>query len=457
MKRFLAFILVLFLLATILPNSADAEGAVLSLSPNTTTFYVGSTFDISIMLDTKGQNINAAQVELNFPTDKLQVVEPTSGKSIIRVWSVSPTYSNLEGNISFTGGIPNPGIKTSSGSLLTLTFRAKAPGKARLSFGANSKILLNDGKGTNILGSTISGVYNIVIPPPQGPIVYSPTHPDQTKWYKNNNPTLAWELESGVFAYSYILTRDPATIPDNVSEGKSTSTYYEKLEDGLWYFHIKAKEKKSWGGVSTFLIRIDTESPADFKIQCDAPKTTNPRPVISFFTTDAESGVDHYEVKKINISNPNDSETSKFTEEVSPYQLPKMDIGTYDVIVRAFDSAGNFKDSKIRIEIVHPFVSFTKENGVSIRGFLISWPIAIISLLLILILIGLLIHLNKRKDRETKKKVVERLEKMRGVIDNEILLLKRKLSQDGLDREKVIEQLEVLEKLKQKTQEEEKK
>lgn len=456
MKRILALTLVLFFFIIMFPNSADAEGAVLSLSPNITIFYVGSTFDVSIMLDTKGQNINAVQVELNFPTDKLQVVEPASGRSIIRVWSSAPTYSNSEGKISFTGGIPNPGINTSSGSLLTLTFRAKSPGKARLSFGSTSKVLLNDGKGTNILGSTIGGIYNIVIPPPQGPIVYSPTHPDQTKWYKNNNPTLAWQPENGGSIYSYTLTRDPATIPDNVSEGKLTSTYYEDLEDGLWYFHIKAKEGSSWGGVSTFLLRIDTEPPADFEIKCDAPRTTNPRPIISFFTTDTDSGVDHYEVKIINISNPDESGVSKFTEEVSPYQLPKLYIGSYDVIVRAFDAAGNWQDSKIRIEIVHPLISLTKEKGITIRGILISWPVAIISLLLILIIIGLLIYLNKRKDRETKIKVREGLENIRNIIDNEIFLLKRKLIEDGVKRENIIEKIEVLEKLKQKTQEGEK-
>jgi hypothetical protein len=458
-KSFIFFSLgILSLLLFVLPKLTQAQGAVLSLSPANGSFYIGSTFDVSIMIDTKGYDINTLKIDLKFPADKLQVVEPFGGSSIIKIWTTPPAYSNVEGNFSLQGGIPSPGIKTSSGLVFTITFRAKSPGKASISFLDSSRILLNDGRGTNILSSTMGGNYDIVIPPPEGPLVYSPTHPDQTKWYKDKNPTLAWNKEDSVTDYSYILSRDPAAIPDNISEGNQNSTYYEKLEDGLWYFHIKAKKAGNWGGVSTFILRIDTEPPADFKVQCDTPITANRRPVISFFTTDLGSGIDHYEVKVINLEKISPGkETYSFTEQVSPYQLPELENGKHDIIVRAIDRAGNWRDAKTRIEIVYPWISFIQERGISIRGFLISWPMIFLLLVLILGIVGFLVYRHKKKEKDIVNKVKDGLRDMKEIIDGEILVLDKKISKDVSMREKIKEQLETIERLNKETGNEEEK
>ena len=196
----LAFSFLFFLL----PLFSRAEGASLYLSPSSGTFYVGSTFDVSILLNTGGQDINAVEVNLQFDPEKLQVARPTTGKSFIEIWISQPAYSNVRGRLSFIGGIPSPGINTSSGLVSTVTFRAIAPGKASISFLDSSGVYRNDAKGTNILDSVGRGEYEILIPPPEGPKVYSSTHPDQNKWYKNNNPTFSWEKEEDVTSLSLI-------------------------------------------------------------------------------------------------------------------------------------------------------------------------------------------------------------------------------------------------------------
>lgn len=437
----------------IIPFESQAQGAVLFLSPQTGTFYVGSTFDVSILVDTKGYTINTVDVTLNFPPEILQVVEPFGKKSILTIWASPPSYSNIEGRVSFQGGIPQTGIKTSSGLLFTITFRAKAPGKARIVFDKNSKVLLHDGNGTNILSSTIGGLYTIAIPPPQGPKVFSPTHPDQDNWYKNNDISLAWEGEEGVEGYSYVLTKDPAKIPDNVSEGSATSVFYEGIEDGMWYFNIKAKKGNNWGGVSTFLIRIDTTPPADFSVQCDSPITTNKRPVISFFTTDSDSGIDHYEVKIIPLTRNEDKKDYNFSEEVSPYQLPTLEEGSYEVIVRAFDKAGNWKDAKIKIEIIPSWFSFLGKRGIALGGTIFPWWLLILILILILGVIIFLIYQNKKKHKEVKEKITNGLNTMKEIIDNEAMLLSQKVRDGKASREEVLNQLQVLEDLRRKIQE----
>jgi hypothetical protein len=207
-KRKINILITALFLFLVIPVRSYAEGASFYFSPNAGTFYVGSTFDVSIFVNTGGNNINAVGSDIKFDPRKIQIANPTTGRSFISVWVAQPTYSNIAGTASFQGGVPSPGINTSSGLISTITFRAIAPGETTISFSDSSRVLLNDGKGTNILNSMGRGVYSITMPPPEGPKVYSSTHPDQNKWYKNNNPTFSWEKEEGAIEYSYTINND---------------------------------------------------------------------------------------------------------------------------------------------------------------------------------------------------------------------------------------------------------
>jgi hypothetical protein len=131
--RLLIFACLLSFLAPFFALAAPQAG--LFLNPSSGSFLVGSTFDLSIILDTKGAAINTIEIELLFPPDKLQVSSPSVGKSIIQLWPAPPAFSNREGRIYFIGGIPSPGIVTSQGVVLTLTFRVIAPGEVQIKFG----------------------------------------------------------------------------------------------------------------------------------------------------------------------------------------------------------------------------------------------------------------------------------------------------------------------------------
>ena len=109
-------------------QEAVSPKAALFLSPRIETVLVGSRFDVSIFLNTYGNSINTAQLDLKFPPDKLTIVKPSGGQSFISLWVEAPTYSNVKGTASFVGGIPG-GIITESGLLTTITFKAKASGR----------------------------------------------------------------------------------------------------------------------------------------------------------------------------------------------------------------------------------------------------------------------------------------------------------------------------------------
>ena len=403
-----------FLALFLTTSLAQASNASLHLSPNSGTFYVGNTFDVSILLNTGKNNVNAIKADLKFNPKKLQIVNPATGTSFISIWAIPPFYSNTDGKMSFQGGIPSPGINTSSGSALTVTFRAVEPGEATIYFLDSSKVLLDDGKGTNILNSLGNGKYIISLPPPEGPNISSSTHPDQNKWYKNNNITLFWDKKDKITDFSYTLDNCPYGLPDEESEGDKSSVSYSGLEDGIWYFHIKAKEDGNWGGISHYLAKIDNNNPASFDIKVSpSTRTSFSQPIISFITTDFFSEVDYYKVKVVDVTADHENKKEAFyIETTSPYQLPILDVGKYLIMVRAYDKAGNWRKESIEIEIAPERILVT-ERGIWLRGtFLSWWPILLIFLFLIILILLTLVVLWQR-ERKCKIKLA------RGLIEKE--------------------------------------
>lgn len=378
---------------------ADVTAASLYLSPSSGTFTVGSTFTVSLFVNTGGQSVNAIHAALAFPPNKLQLVSPTTGKSLIQVWINAPSYSNMNGTIDLQGAIPTPGVNTDAGLVSTFTFRVMDTGTALVSIGSASKVLLNDGKGTDVLGQTSGGIYTLALPPPAGPIVTSPTEPDQNAWYSLKSASFQWVADSGADGYSYVLNQSPLDDPPDMSLGTARSIAYSNLADGVYYFHIKSRVNGVWGGVTDYAIHIDHTPPAAFDVGISpGTYTSNQNPIVTFLTTDQTSGVDHYELKIIPLSEPaaeaQGGNAQLFIEATSPY-TQNLGIGDYDVVVRAYDAAGNYYQATTRLSVVNPFFEIIRSEGLRFMGsYLLPWSWAgIIALLLLIILFIIFVKL----------------------------------------------------------------
>jgi len=360
----------LFSVSLALP--ALAGGASLYLSPSSGSFLVGSTFSISIFLNSEGNEINVVWADLKFPPEILQITSPTTGSSFISEWILPPNYSNERGIVSFRGGVPG-GIITSAGLVSSITFRAVASGKAKIEFSKESKVLLNDGKGTDVLVDTRGGEYQVLIPPPEGPKVFSPTHPNPNVWYPDSSPSFSWEKEKGVTGFSWSFDQNPQGRPDGVSEGDKTLISFPGIKDGIWYFHIRQKKEEIWGKTTDVPIRIDTTPPDNFSPRVETySRLVGYQTMIYFETKDNFSGIDHYEINIIDltISPPTQS---FFTEVTSPYKVPFQKAGKYNAIIRAIDKAGNIRESEARFRLMTPLISHIEGKGLEIRGVLFSW------------------------------------------------------------------------------------
>jgi hypothetical protein len=380
---------VLFGLCAFLLGVTPTSAAELTVSPSTGTHAVGGTFDVSVFLDTQGESINAIDLQMSFPPDKLQLVSPKTSLSIIEVWTSQPKFNNLTGTVKLQGGIPN-GVNLSNALVATFTFRVKSVGQAVIKFSDGSRVLLNDGLGTDDLRQKNDAVFQLILPPPQGPSIASPTHPKQGTWYPNKDLIVNWAGTSGTTEYSYVLDRNPITIPDDIADltAGGNSVEYSQLPDGVHYFHIKSRNKNAWGGTSHFSVSIDATAPAAF-VPTVSPsrRTSSQQPVINFLTTDNYSGIDRYELRIIPLENNIELEgdQSLFIEVDTPYVTNLLNYGSYDVIVRAYDKAGNFREGTSRLDVVKGLLTFVGDEGLIIKNFItIPW-------LWLFIILGLII------------------------------------------------------------------
>ncbi|MDP1688536.1 MAG: cohesin domain-containing protein [bacterium] len=366
-------------------SSLKVEAATLSLSSPSSNVLVGGTFDVSLILDTKDVPVNIIESELFFPPDKLQLAAPSFGESIIQMWPTPPLFSNEEGRVYLVGGKPSPGINTRKGLILTLTFRVVSAGQGEIRFGKKSSVLANDGAGTDVLRDKSSISFLSSFPPSYGPLISSPTHPDQGKWYQNNSPVFIWTRSSLTESYSYKIDHDPKGLPDQVADSSSTTVSYNNIGNGIWYFHLIEKASGVWGGASHYAVKIDNELPDPFTVNATPSKETiSQSPVFRFSTSDGFSGLDHYEMKIVPLSS-GEKEGVEFFRVSSPYQAVNWKVGRYLVVVRAIDNAGNTKDESVTVSSINLFSKFIGQEGVDLVIAVIPWFWVVIGFIIILI------------------------------------------------------------------------
>lgn len=151
---------VVFTILFLLPMSIGAQtdnrvkstylGASLYMAPLPENPRTNSNFTLTIKTDSLEQPINAITGRLTFNPDKLEIINVSKIGSIFNLWVEEPNYSNIEGRVSFQGGVPNPGFMGNGGTALHIIFKAKSPGITSLVWD-RAEILAHDGKGTNIL------------------------------------------------------------------------------------------------------------------------------------------------------------------------------------------------------------------------------------------------------------------------------------------------------------------
>jgi len=128
------------------------------LETNTDQVGEQSELSVSVLVDTS-TSINAADLQILYPADKLEFLGFNNAKSIISFWQNSPSLLT-KGHIQLTGGILQQ-FKGEKGLIVNLTFKALKVGDSVINF-ERSNLYLADGKGTKISANYLPVALKII-------------------------------------------------------------------------------------------------------------------------------------------------------------------------------------------------------------------------------------------------------------------------------------------------------
>ena len=162
----------------VLPKSR-AEAVLVRLTSVNTTYNKNQEYVASVFVDTKGQSITAAQVELQWDTNYLDVLEITNA-NYLPVTLINGAISGNKASITLGAQVTASGAtpKNGTGVLANIRFRTKTQsGTSQISFTSNTQVAAV-GSTVNVLGTaealsiTIAGAT-----PTPSPISATPTPP----------------------------------------------------------------------------------------------------------------------------------------------------------------------------------------------------------------------------------------------------------------------------------------
>ncbi|MEK7613467.1 MAG: cohesin domain-containing protein [Patescibacteria group bacterium] len=357
---------VVFLFITFFAFSEQADAAALRMKPSQAEVTVGNIVRIQVAVDTQGKVINNTESVVQFPTDLLEVVSLDSASSIFSLWVENPSFSNTTGQVTFNGGVPNPGFQGSSGNIVSIVFRAKKAGTASVLF-LNSAVRENDGLGTDILTETSASTITIRAPqttpaPSSGFKITSSTHTNESAWYNTNNVVLSWTLPENATAVRTLLSESSNSVPNIYYDRPITSKNITDIEDGIWYFHIQYFADGAWSSVQRHKIQIDTTPPTNLSVRSE--KNEVGKITLYMGANDSLSGIDKFTVtvdsekpievpltKENNrILNIGTALKSSETNEIS-LDVPFTRVGEHTLTIAVVDKAGNKTETKETVTV----------------------------------------------------------------------------------------------------------
>ncbi|MFH1405539.1 MAG: hypothetical protein ABIH21_05655 [Patescibacteria group bacterium] len=352
------FLIVLFGLTFIFGFSSISNASALYFNQPKDTYRFGESFTIPVYLNTQGGNINAAEVIVAYPKELLSVQSVNTGGSFIQFWVNQPQVDAINGFVSFVGGLPNPGFYGVAGKIGSITFVPHKTGEGQLSIGSGSRVLLNDGKGTEAplslasIEIKVDGFVdeqaeqetsqdiNVVeedqkLDTPKTYMYFNlscDTHPDSENWYSQKDVQCMFASEPGAVFYFDV------NQSQKIDYNKAQASFKKQLnfsvdEEGVWYLHAYAKNNDRTSRIIHRQVQIDFSKPEiSYITHGNTDAMFENKVFLVFSATDSLSGVKDIFVQE---------KDGEYVLATSPYVLENQKRGKYQVNVKAVDYAGN--------------------------------------------------------------------------------------------------------------------
>lgn len=329
-----------------------ADHLTLSLNPEFGIFDQEAEQRFSVIASGQLKEASQLDVSLLYDQTALQIKElddtSTACSSVLQ-----KQINEQEGRITFTC-ILSPSAQHSERTLTDIILQPIASGQASLEFD-NSTTHLSDLTGstnTDILRMTQSSSYrfedfnyaavgqrsDLLAPKPL--VVFSPTHPNASRWYSTRTARFVWASYSEQ-GFVYAFDNKPDTVPLYTHIVTDSHVEIPVPGDGVYYFHLKSLESDH---VEHYRIQVDHTPPTITSLAVSSNYISVGGVLrLTVQADDAASGIqnNYYIAVDQDLWLP-------VGEQVL---VPMTKAGTQHLAVRAFDTAGNFTEQSLNIEV----------------------------------------------------------------------------------------------------------
>jgi len=131
------------LLSALVLNSTNSS--FISLETNVQAVEVGALFEVEVLANAHTP-VNAVDITIDFPSDKLEVFSVDRGQSVLTIWTEDPVVK--KSSVTLSGGTFRKGF-IGEHELVTINFRALKTGTYDVRV-SQATLIAGDGAGTNV-------------------------------------------------------------------------------------------------------------------------------------------------------------------------------------------------------------------------------------------------------------------------------------------------------------------
>lgn len=321
--------------------------SVLRLSPEQRIVDLEAQIPVKIKIDTGGESINTIEVKIKFDPERVAVKDLITIASICGDdYFLEKNIDNNLGQVSFACLRPSPGFSGNDGTVAEILLQPKKIGNFTLVFDEATKVLANDGLGTNVLRKYDNAHFFVVREDDEEELeiieVYSPSHPNSARWYKDKMAFFFWNAEADQYVYALNQREDYQLdmSKDTLTSNNQLSKIFDK--DGVYYLWVAPIVNGSIGLSTSYKIQIDSTAPSQPVIRASENIVSAGDIVrLEFASQDQGSGLqkNYY----INIDD------SISLPSLAQLYVPFFEKGRHSINVRVFDQADNYSDNQVEI------------------------------------------------------------------------------------------------------------
>ena len=179
--------------------------------------------------------------------------------------------------------------------------------------------------------------------------ISSPEFSDETSWYNTMNATFRWDLDAAVEAVAVEIVDTLEGEPLYIYEPpvRQYVVDSDELTEGVQYLAVQFKEAGEWGDIYYHTIQLDFTSPQNLWLDMTTDSEADTA-TLYFSADDTLSGIMGYAVyiadRKPVFVTPEQAQNG--------YQFSRSSEGVYDIMVVAFDRAGNSRSNRFPVFVV---------------------------------------------------------------------------------------------------------